>query len=173
MGMGLVFVVLAGRIAWIHSPWGLARKFARKKTDFYLLGKPYQPKWGPASEVNYTGRAYRGSPAFFYLDGETVRRENNSTQTLIEDSVQGSFGHNLMRFEVSADFRAGTEPPIPLFSLYSEESCHGRCGVITRPEFEDKKGILTVHLVETFKGVSRKATFRFRLTPEGFVAVED
>ena len=173
LGMLLVVVLVGLRIAWLQTPWGASRGFAGRKTGFILLYKRYNPKWEPVYEHLDAETLKERTDAGVSPDPGSDKWPESSGRVVIHETIRSFLGREDMYYELGLAYTSYDSRRIASCRVYWYGHFSNGCGVHATRELDDQKQVVTIYVVETVHGASRKATFKFRLTDEGFVALVD
>ena len=173
LGMLIVVVLIGGRIAWVRYSNRTWNHFANRETDFRILGKPYQPKWQKTGELMERQNTTRTSSSSGVSKSLPPFKEK-ITQELASDA----FGSGAWSGEADWVVTASAESSMHsehyvTVSIHEESRSKGKCRLRLRYDYTSRTHIIKLSIQEGYGTQGREVTLYFRLTPDGFVHVED
>ena len=161
LGAAVILLLVGGRVAWVEYGRKMPRFFPRRQTEFLFMGKRYQPEWERVSEKEIEDllSSETGDPSSPV--GPTDRVSMSGGQPIVADTARGFLGRSVLTYRLSLDYKATSDRRFISVRLTFTDHSSPDCKARATYELDDERRFITVHLVETYCGVSRKASFKF------------
>jgi hypothetical protein len=171
--IGVIALIVAVRLVYMIITGPSFTDFSKFRSNFERLGKPYQPDWQIVDET--IRREYSMvRPPLFKSDGaEHTELGRPIVQVLASDGVGSGLFRPRFMWAVRTELSMSEDGNEYEVIGANKARVLGECGIRVTDSFDHEKRILSLFITETYRGQSRGAILRYRLTPEGFVAVDD
>ena len=172
-GIFVVLIIVGARIVWVQYSNRTRNHFASRKTDFTLLSEPYQPKWEKTGRLASASNGTSSCGASYTCKSLPLLEEK-----ITQELASNSFGGGLLNDRAWWVATASVESPKPpkhylTIDMNVEARSKDNCRVDVEPNYSTRTRTATLEISEEHSGQGRKVTLFFKLTPDGFVHIED